>query len=136
MKPINQAISIQLLKLAKESANNAYAPYSGFSVGAALITEEGKIFTGCNVENASYGLTLCAERNAIANMVANGSKTFEAIAISAVKSPKCFPCGACRQWLYEFAPKGQVIVEDEEGIPLFTTVNDLLPEAFGPSNLK
>lgn len=125
-----------MLKLAKESANNAYAPYSGFSVGAALITEEGKIFTGCNVENASYGLTLCAERNAIANMVANGCKTFEAIAITAIKSSKCFPCGACRQWMYEFAPEGQVIVEDENGIPIIRTVNDLLPEAFGSENLK
>lgn len=136
MKPINQAISIQLLGLARQTAKNAYAPYSKFKVGAALITEDGHFFTGCNVENASYGLTLCAERNAIANMVAAGHRKFMAIAIHAENTTECYPCGACRQWLYEFGKEADVIVEGKDSEPLHIKTTDLLPFAFGPEDLE
>jgi cytidine deaminase len=135
MKPTNQQIFTQLLQQARHVAEKAYAPYSKFKVGAALLTEDDEIFTGCNVENASYGLTLCAERNAIASMVAAGHNKFKAIAIYTEKKSNCYPCGACRQWLYEFGPEATVIVEDEKGEKLLLTVTDLLPHAFGPEDL-
>jgi len=121
--------------LARQAADNAYAPYSKFKVGAALLTDNGKYFTGCNVENASYGLTLCAERNAIANMVANGHKKFVALAIHAREGTKCYPCGACRQWLYEFGKDADIIVENDSLEPIVTSTIELLPNAFGPENL-
>jgi len=136
MKHINQVTSTQLLQLARDVAKNAYAPYSKFNVGAALVTDKGDFFTGCNVENASYGITLCAERNAIANMVAHGQTKIVAIAIHAQKTTDCYPCGACRQWIYEFGKDAQVIVEDENLNPLFTTIQELLPHAFGPDDLS
>lgn len=135
MKPTNQQTSTQLLLKAKEAAAKAYAPYSKFSVGAALITDDGQIFTGCNVENASYGLTLCAERNAISSMVAAGYTKFVSIAIVAEKSTECYPCGACRQWLYEFGQDANVVVQSVDGEPIYRTVKELLPEAFGPEYL-
>lgn len=135
MKHTNQQISIQLLHKAKQIAENAYVPYSKFSVGAALMAENGDIFTGCNVENASYGLTLCAERNALSSMVAAGQKKFILIAIYASKSNECYPCGACRQWLYEFGKDATVVVQKADGEPVLKTVKELLPEAFGPENL-
>lgn len=135
MKTISQAISTQLLQQAKNASSKAYAPYSKFSVGAALITEDGSIFTGCNVENASYGLTLCAERSAMSLMVANGYRKFDAIAIYAKAGTDCYPCGACRQWLYEFGKEAQVIVEDKEHNPKTISVQELLPNAFGPEDL-
>jgi cytidine deaminase len=136
MKRINQQISTQLLQLAKQVSDNAYAPYSKFKVGAALITEDGTYFTGCNVENASYGLTLCAERNAIAEMVAHGHRKFDAIAISAHEASECYPCGACRQWLYEFGKDARVIVETDDDSYKEIAVTDLLPHAFGPEHLE
>ncbi|MGD9579981.1 MAG: cytidine deaminase [Vampirovibrionia bacterium] len=135
MKTINQATSIQLLAKAKEISDNAYAPYSKFKVGAALITPEGMIFTGCNVENASYGLTLCAERSAMSSMVKHGYNEFEAIAIYAKATTDCYPCGACRQWLYEFGKEALVIVEDADHNPKLVSVSELLPHAFGPDDL-
>ena len=123
------------MQLASQAAVNAYAPYSQFPVGAALLTDDGKYFTGCNVENASYGLTLCAERNAIASMVAAGHKKFVALAIHAEKGTKCYPCGACRQWLYEFGKDANIIVEDDNLNPIVTSTTELLPHAFGPENL-
>lgn len=136
MKHINQETSIRLLELARKASDNAYAPYSKFKVGAALITEGGSFFTGCNVENASYGLTLCAERNAIASMVNNGHNKFIAIAVHAKQTTECYPCGACRQWLYEFGRGADVIVENVDAAPMFTSVDNLLPHAFGPEDLS
>lgn len=135
MKPINSQISAKLLQLAKNAAQNAYAPYSKFKVGAALITNDGSYYTGCNVENVSYGLTLCAERNAISTMIANGHEEFNAIAIYSPNSTECYPCGACRQWLYEFGPNASVYVLQEGNRLLETTVEELLPNAFGPNKL-
>lgn len=135
MTHINPVIFTQLLQLARTAANNAYAPYSNFRVGAALVTEDGRFFTGCNIENASYGLTLCAERTAMACMVANGYKKFVALAVHSEKITRCYPCGACRQWLSEFGKDAVVVVEDEKFNPIVTTVAELLPNAFGPEAL-
>ncbi len=125
----------ELLKRAVEARRRAYAPYSDFKVGAAILTRDGRIFTGCNVENASYGLTICAERVALFKAVSEGAREFEAIAIACGKAP-CAPCGACRQVLFEFAPNLTVIMADAEGKSIKTArLKDLLPEGFGPSSL-
>ncbi len=111
----------------------AYVPYSHFAVGAALLGTSGKVFTGCNVENASFGLTLCAERNALAHAVAEGAHDFSAIAV--VTDNGVTPCGACRQVLAEFNPALTVIVADTAGRHQVYSLADLLPAAFGPAQL-
>ena len=135
MKPINPAILDKLLQLAKKAASYAYAPYSKFKVGAALITENEHYFSGCNVENASYGLALCAERNALSTMIAQGEKTFMALVVYSPNTANCYPCGACRQWLQEFGPDATIIVFDDNHKPVLKSVKDLLPDAFGPEKL-
>jgi len=102
-------------------------------VGAALRAEDGRVFTGCNVENASFGLTICAERNAVAHAVAEGARRFDAIAV--VTENGVTPCGACRQVLAEFGPAMTVIVADEAGRRRVYTIGDLLPDAFTPDQL-
>ena len=125
----------KLLLRAAEVRQQAYAPYSNYAVGAALLTDSGEIFTGCNVENASYGLTICAERNAVFAAVAAGQIKFEKIALSL--SGAGTPCGACRQVLNEFAPQLVILLGDENGQLVGKRIlSDLLPEAFGPANLK
>ena len=99
-----------LLAAAKKAREQAYAPYSEFTVGAALLTKNGKVFVGCNVENASLGLTVCAERSAVAAAVVGGEKDFEAIAIVANSKKPALPCGACRQVLAEFSPSMKIVV--------------------------
>lgn len=126
----------RLVAAAVEARGRAYAPYSGFAVGAALLSKGGRVFTGCNVENASYGITVCAERVALFKAVSDGVREFEAIAIACGDAP-CLPCGACRQALYEFTPNLKVVLADGEGrnwevMPL----SQLLPRAFGPSDLE
>ena len=124
----------ELLKLAAEARNLAYAPYSKFQVGAALLAENGEVFSGCNVENASYGMTICAERTAVFKAVAAGARSFTAIAISVPGGGS--PCGACRQVLNEFSPSLTVYLGDENGqLIRETTLSALLPDAFGPENL-
>ncbi len=120
-----------LLKKAKEASKNSYSPYSKFPVGACVLCADGKTYSGCNVENASYGLAICAERNAIFHAIASGEKSIEAIAIYSPKEKKCYPCGACRQVIYEFQKekKVDVIVETDDGYTIFK-INDLLPEGF------
>ena len=126
--------SSELLQLAVEASRKAYAPYSKFHVGAALLAENGDIFTGCNVENASYGLTICAERVAIFKAVSEGVRSFTAIAISVPGGGA--PCGACRQVMNEFSPKLAIIMGDQTGeIMRETTLDILLPDAFGPEDL-
>jgi len=122
-----------LLTAAAEARRKAHAPYSKYLVGAALLTEDGSVITGCNVENASYGLTICAERVAIGTAVAAGKTTFKAIAIVADDGPLPFPCGACRQVLAEFCPAefpvyiaGAGYTDGYES----TTLGELLPHAF------
>ena len=123
----------RLLEMAIEARKNAYVPYSGYAVGAALETKDGHVFTGCNVENAAYGNTLCAERTALVKAVCEGYREFTKIAIAASGSAP-YPCGACRQSLYEFAPDLEVFVTWDghvDRVPLA----ELLPYGFGPSSL-
>lgn len=122
-----------LIAAAHQARQNAYAPHSGFAVGAALRTHSGQVFTGCNVENASYGLTICAERVAVVKAVSEGARDFEAIAI--VSPGGATPCGACRQVLAEFNSDLRVIVADLEGNSREFRLSELLPEAFLPGDL-
>ena len=123
-----------LLVKAAEARKAAYVPYSRFPVGAALRSEDGTIYTGCNVENASYGLTICAERNAVAHAVAEGAQQFDAIAV--VTENGVTPCGMCRQTLAEFGPTMTVIVADAAGHRRIYNMADLLPAAFTPAQLE
>jgi cytidine deaminase len=125
-----------LLERAKDASTRAYIPYSRFPVGAALETDDGTIFTGCNVENASYGLSRCAEQTAIQKMVSEGSRRFKRIAVYTQSSPPSSPCGACRQVLYEFGRDAVVFIGNHKGETLETTVAALLPGAFGPEHLE
>lgn len=119
----------ELIELAQKAMKNAYAPYSGFRVGAAILTKSGKVYTGCNVENSSYGLTVCAERVAVFKAVSEGEKEFVKIAIVSSARKKTFPCGACRQVLYEFADELEIILE-ENGKIYKTTLKEIFPEGF------
>ena len=117
----------QLLIAASQARRCAYAPYSGFAVGAALLTSAGKIFTGCNIENVSLGLTICAERAAVAAAVASGDKDFAAIAVVTDSSEPGLPCGACRQVLAEFNPNLKVISATTRHNVQEFLLTDLLP---------
>ena len=118
---------IQLVDTAVQARRRAHAPYSGFAVGAALLTKSKKIFTGCNVENLSLGLTMCAERSAVAAAVANGEKEFIAIAVVADSAEPPLPCGACRQVLAEFNPDLKIIASTAGRIVEELILSDLLP---------
>jgi cytidine deaminase len=122
-----------LIAKAMEARKKAYAPYSHFTVGAALLAKSGRVYTSCNVENASYGLSVCAERVAVFKAVSEGERDFEAIAVVTEKG--ITPCGACRQVLMEFGEDIQVIVADEAGGYRVFSLQELLPEAFTPENL-
>lgn len=136
MKPdAREAPVEQLVARAKEMRARAYAPYSGFTVGAALVTEDGTVFGGANVENASYGLAICAERGAAAGAVAAGHRRFAAIAVAGPETTVTAPCGACRQFLNEFNPQLTVVYTTPDGVTV-TTLDQLLPDAFGPKNLR
>ena len=136
MKSKQKTNSFELLiDSAKKAQKNAYAPYSGFKVGAALLTKSGKIYTGCNVENASYGLACCAERNAVFKAISEGEKEFRAIAIMSDSAEPTAPCGACRQVLNEFAPNIKIIMTGLKGTKI-SSLKKLLPCAFGPKSLK
>lgn len=120
---------------ARAAMQNAYCRYSKFRVGAAVLTADGEIFAGCNVENASYGLTMCAERNAIFQAVAKGARSLTAIVIvTPTKSPTP-PCGACRQVINEFGPNAEVFIFGRGKNGQKITLSKLLPRAFGPLNL-
>jgi len=123
-----------LIKAAKEARKMAYAPYSKYKVGAALLTTSGEIITGCNVENASFGGTICAERTAVVKAISDGHSTF--IAIAVVTRNGGFPCGICRQFMNEFAPELIIITADTKGaIRNETRLNEILPHGFGPQEL-
>ena len=127
----------QLADLALEARKNAYAPYSGFNVGAALLCADGTVFTGCNVENAAYGSTLCAERVALVKAVSEGHRNdFTTIAIAGSGDDFCWPCGSCRQMLFEFAPNLRVLAVRQDGPFEVAALDALLPHAFGPAALK
>ncbi len=119
-----------LISYAKKAMGNAYAPYSGFSVGAALLTSDGEIFTGCNVENASFGATICAERCAVLKAISEGYTSFEKIAIVSSSGAFTYPCGICRQFLSEFMEEGIVVLTDAEDNIKEYSLESLIPFAF------
>jgi len=119
----------ELYKAAYKVRENAYAPFSGFKVGAALLTGQGRIYTGVNVENSSYGGTICAERVAFTKAISEGERDFRAIAIAA-EGTEALPCGICRQFMYEFSPEMDVITGENEESLRVQTLDKLLPEGF------
>ncbi len=124
----------KLMQKAKQISQKAYCPYSRFNVGACVLYESGKDYSGCNVENASYGLSLCAERNAISSALAQGENTkIKAIAIYSPNQKRCLPCGACRQWISEFAldeNETKIILEDDNDKILILSLADVFPYGF------
>jgi cytidine deaminase len=129
-----QALIDEAVRQARDAMTRAYAPYSGFRVGAAIVAD-GRIFTGQNIENASHPVAVCAERNAVAHMVNAGVLRIDAVAVATEAEVPTPPCGACRQVLWEFGPESIVIAETPEGGRLVWTLEDLLPHAFGPRDL-
>jgi cytidine deaminase len=132
---IPQNSTTELVEKAMTVRQNSYSPYSNYKVGAALKTLSGKIFVGTNVENASYGMTICAERSAVFSAVSSGEKSFESIAIATKDGGS--PCGGCRQVLNEFNPDMEIILVNEQGsVTKKCKLCELLSGAFGPKNLK
>lgn len=124
-----------VMEVARAASSRAYAPYSGFHVGAAIVTSRGAIHAGSNVENASYGLSICAERNAATTMAYADpeDRHIELVAVYSPNTSPCFPCGACRQFLREFGCK-EVVVEDGSGLRRYP-FEEILPNSFGPEDL-
>lgn len=125
----------KLIKEAEKARKRAYTPYSKFKVGAALLSADGKIFTGCNIENASFGLAVCAERVAIFKAISEGSNKFEAIVVIGDTDKPCSPCGACRQVISEFGEDIPLIMANLKGDVKIKKIKELLPEAFGKNDL-
>ena len=129
------ALRTELLAAARAVAANAYAPYSGFRVGAVVRAADGRTFAGANVENASYGLTICAERAALAAAIASGARELTHLALVCLDADEkpCLPCGACRQWIAELAPDAQILAGD---VDRPYRIADLLPDSFSLKTLK
>ena len=127
---------LALRAAAERAAQMAYAPYSKFQVGAAILARDGRVFTGCNVENASFGLTICAERNAVFTAVAAGAREFVALALITSSSTPVTPCGACRQVLSEFPPSFALRCFGRDGSEHATSTQALLPEAFAAGDFS
>ena len=125
----------QLVEAALQARLNAFAPYSNYKVGAALLTESGKLYTGCNVENATYGLSACAERVALWKAISEGEREFTRIAVSSESDPPATPCGSCRQLLWEFAGDIEIILVNPQGHRATHQLKTLFPEAFDRSFL-
>ena len=123
----------QLIETAKTASKHSYCPYSDFPVGAALLTADGTVFTGCNVENASY-TAFCAERTAVVKAVSEGHTRFRAIAVYCLKSPGAYSCGNCRQFICEFGTDVDIVVENADGAIEWMTLAELLPRSFGPDS--
>src|SRR5450755_1732028 len=130
-KKSSAAMRERLLRAARKGMKNAYAPFSNFRVGAAILTSKGQIFVGCNVENSSYGMTNCAERTAIFAAIAKDGPELEISAVAVVNDHgvPCSPCGACRQVIYEFGPRSVIFYQGKKG-PKQSLIADLLPEGF------
>ncbi len=126
--------ALLLLEEAGHIATAAHVPYSGFRVGAVAVSPNGERFSGCNVENAAYGASVCAEVNAITTAVASGITEIDTIAVVCLDGSPCTPCGNCRQVMREFGVK-RVILRDGSGVAIEFTLDDLLPESFGPPSL-
>ena len=125
-----QKSNSKLINQARQARKKAYAPYSRFKVGAALETKKGKVYTGCNVENASYGIAICAERVALFKAIADGVKDFKRIAVIADTKEACPPCGICRQALFEFAPDLKIVMANLKGKEEVMPLRDLLAKPF------
>ena len=125
-----RAVASKLVEIAREARLRAYAPYSRFLVGAALLGADGRIFTGCNVENGSYGATICAERTALVKAVSEGCREFAALALVTSERPPVTPCGVCRQVLAEFAPALRLLLASTRGPHETVSLARLLPRAF------
>ncbi len=123
-----------LIAAATRARERAYAPYSHYAVGAALLTASGRVYTGCNIENASYPLTICAERVAVFKAISDGERDLEAIAVVTANGGS--PCGACRQVLAEFGTNIRVLIATPQQLVAIKTIAELLPSSFGPQNLK
>ena len=123
----------QLINLAEQASRNAYVPYSHFAVGAALECRDGTVFTGCNIENAAYGCTICAERTAIFKAVSEGHRDYVRIVIAGKSEDYCVPCGSCRQVMMEFAPEMEVICLNGQGQAKSFRLRELLPYGFDQS---
>ena len=134
-KKVSAVTRERLLRAARRVTKNAYAPFSKFRVGAAILTSKGRVFTGCNVENSSYGMTNCAERTAICSAVAKDGPELEIVAVAVVAASEtdhkvpCSPCGACRQVIYEFGPHAVIFYQGDKG-PKQSLITELLPEGF------
>ncbi|MBN2485618.1 MAG: cytidine deaminase [Bacteroidales bacterium] len=136
MPLLNNETINQLKSAAIKASANAYCPYSRFVVGAAVLCESGSIYTGCNVENASLGLTVCAERNAVFGAVAQGETKIVAVAVYAPVDTVTAPCGACRQVISEFNPKAEIYMFNHKELLTQVNLQELLPMAFGPSDIE
>jgi cytidine deaminase len=123
-----------LARAAVEASKHAYNPYSGYSVGAAILTQDGTLYTGCNIENAGYGAIICAERTAISKAVSEGHREFIALAVCTPNGGT--PCGICRQVINEFGEHLPIIITTANGIVYETTLDKLLPDSFGPRHMQ
>lgn len=135
MTEISEEVLAELIAKARSVSENAYCPYSKFRVGAAILAGEGQIFSGCNVENASYSMSMCAERNAIFQMVAHGIRELHAVVIYTPTQTPTAPCGACRQVIHEFGADALVVSVCDGPDILRKRLPELLPDAFGPHNV-
>ncbi len=127
----------ELVSTAFAMLERAYVPYSGFPVGAALLCKDGSVFTGCNVENAAYGSTICAERTALVKAISEGhTGDWDTLAVVGRSEDYCWPCGSCRQMLYEFCPELTVLVARGDGDYVTLPLKQLLPYGFGPASLS
>ncbi|MGI6605303.1 MAG: cytidine deaminase [Firmicutes bacterium] len=124
-----------LVAAAYKARERAYAPYSGYQVGAALLTASGRVYSGCNIENAAYGATVCAERVALFKAVSEGERKFTALAVATEGKEAASPCGTCRQVLWELAPELVLYLTGPDGVQR-VTLEELLPRAFGPTHLR
>ena len=122
----------ELMQKAIETSEKSYCPYSKFAVGACVMADDGSVYTGCNFENSSFGMTICAERNAIGSAIADGKQKIKAVAIYSPNQQNCVPCGACRQVMHEFCDNDEdvdIILQNGEGLKIYTLAQ-LLPESF------
>ena len=122
----------ELMKKAIEVSKYSYSPYSKFAVGACVLCDDGSVYTGCNFENSSFGMTICAERNAIGSAISDGKRKIKAVAIYSPNQQNCFPCGACRQVMHEFCDNDEdvdIILQNESGLNVYTLAQ-LLPESW------
>lgn len=126
----------KLVAVALKARENAYAPYSRFRVGAALECADGTVYTGCNVENAAYGSSICAERTALVKAVSEGRRAFTRLAVAGDSGDPCWPCGACRQMLREFAADLRVLCADRNGRFRAFALDELLPHGFGAETME